>query len=216
MITLLIINNKTVINLFIFLLASQCISCGAKNDIPLEKDYHINKIFNKDEIKGLKNIVYYFDNIALADSECRSIDMCYKNFLDSLSNSEEWLMLEKNIDNSNIEYKLFEKLKKRNAFNEIWKYDYVFKHSSEPVDTMIMLSMKIDGKYFKFLEAKAEKRKFLNIYVDNFRQSRDIGPIMVNYFFHEYKKVSFNKEIYRLIWAVHYITLNWKRDYNEE
>jgi hypothetical protein len=192
-------------------------SCFSSNKTGLEDNASVNKIFSKKEVANLKQIVSLFDSIILLNSPGENIDISYLNYFASISNSESLDKLWKQVGlaNSPAVNSLIINLKKKNAFNDIWIYDYGLDFVTS--DTIFIdLAPNLQGKYMRLLELLGKQDKYLDSYTTTIKSFGGIGPSAISMFMKDYyMHVDFNQEVYRLVWAVHYITILSEQEYHE-
>jgi len=103
-------------------------------------------------------------------------------------------------------------LKNQEIFNEIWKFSNEYDYKSN--DTIsLRLNINLQGKYFILLESLGKDDDFMKQYCSSMQASGNINPALIASVIKHYKDVNFQRDINRLIWAVHYITILFKEPY---
>lgn len=199
---------------FLYLCVLLVNSFCTQGETTLNKDPDVLSVFNEKEISSLIEIIYFYDNHVLKKE--KEVSKAYFNYFDSISDLEvfENIIISKSGNWSKAEL-LLEELKLNGVFNEIWKYDY--EYDSKFTDTLyIRLSYNLQGKYFELLKLKGNKYAYIFDYVNSIENCHCIPPSSItNFLKNNYKKTNFRKESNRLIWAIHYITVLYKKDYSQ-
>ena len=177
------------------------ISCSTNRNLSSSKQ--VNSTFKKTEINDIKTIINFFEQSICKDfnNDCES---CYKAFnkrmLEEANNGKFGL---------NIPYdsqmKMYKKLNKA-LFNEIWSYGYSWKPNSK--DTIKIISINFNGKYFNFLKELGNSNTIINRYYEDLQSSGEITPLMINRLINEYDKYDTESIEIRLFYAIHYLILN--------
>ncbi len=167
------------------------VSCSQENFI-----INPNRNFTKKEISQLKNILNEFDQILMTKYDTESPEKAYLEYSDS---AEKQLMR-----NSSIPYirnidSLFIEISKYEVYDQIW--------ISDTLDNKVYININPNGKYMKFLKKIAQRNDFINRYYRKNKILGDISPSMVNNFASHVRKINLKDNNYRLIFAIHYITL---------
>lgn len=185
------------------------ISCVSTSHKKLLKDTDVLKVFKKEEISSLSLIVDFFDSFVLQKVKNQNINKAYHEYFDSISNSESLEDLKTGIEwtTSNDLESLIKKLKEKNHFDEIWTVTYNIDFRKK--DTLSSsLELNMEGKYIKLLTLLAKKDTIIEQYINSLMTAGIISPSLIEAMLNDfYKSYDFNNELYRLIWAVHYITI---------
>jgi hypothetical protein len=191
--------------LFIVLLALIAFSCTRSSKQSFEQNSFVKSNFNNNELEYMHQIVKSFDSIVLSTSSKTDINEAYNELF-----SEE---------NFGIDFfKLgFNKLSNRAlvsnpAFSIIWRYEYGCDRLTK--DTLsVSLIINLNGKYFKLLENVSKGNKALTSYVHYIHEVGAIPPTHNYFFFSNNVDLNYNNEVYRLLAAVHYISLSSYKDF---
>ncbi|MCF8302125.1 MAG: hypothetical protein K9I94_02530 [Bacteroidales bacterium] len=203
--------NKIRISFTILLVLSLVVnhSCTPVSHMELMKDPAVLKVFNKKEIASLELIVNFFDSFILEKTEKdQGINQSYYQYFETIKNSEsiEDLRINIGLSNSNDTRALIKKLKNQGVFCEIWKYSYGYDFKTK--DTIsVKLELNQQGKYMQLLEVLGRENTFLLEYYNDLQNSGTISPGSIAQFLKYYRVVDFQKEVNRMVFAVHYITI---------
>jgi len=190
-------------------------SCNAKQEIQLEKFKTITQTFNAKQVKGLNEILAFFDEEVCksAGIEGKEVLDCYQKYFEKLALSVETGNLEINISYP----KQTEFLSKINPdlFQEIWNERQMIKfkdrmHKKIPPDTLQIIFLKLDGGYADFLKIFAKKNDKIKFYSNHLQAVSDISPSIVADVLMNYKDYDISDEHIRLVIAIHYLTLNYQ------
>lgn len=197
-------------NIVLFTLALVInLSCIPISHMELTNDPDVLKIFNKEEISSLELIVNFFDSFILENTEkAQDINQSYYQYFETIKNSEsiEDLSVHIGIANSNITKSLIKKLKDRKIFYEIWKYSYGY--DFETKDTLsVRLKINQQGKYVQLLKLLGKSNNYFLDYNKDLQSCGTICPGNIAQFMKYFREVDFHREVYRLVYAVHYITI---------
>ncbi len=189
-------------------------SCATKSQVKLMDDENVRKIFNKEEIESLTLIVGFFDGVIVEGAATQDINDEYQRFFNVVNEAESFEDLKTNIGlaNSAEVKELMWQLKDVEFFDEIWKYEYGYDYRTK--DTIsIRLTLNMQGKYFKLLELLGARNEYLKEYVNTTQTAGTIPPSLIAGILRAYNNFDFHKEINRLVWAVHYITILSEKEY---
>ena len=207
--------KKTI--LITFLLVTN-LFCKPNSNMELMNNPDIIKVFSKEEISSLELIVDFFDSFILKKAKKnQDINQAYHEYFESIDRSEsiEDLRIHIGLTNSDNTKELIMTLKEKGIFKEIWKYSYEYDYITK--DTLsVNLAPNVQGKYMQFLELLGKHNNYISEYVNTIQSSDCIAPSLVAGFMKDfYKDVDFHKEVNRLIFAVHYITIVSEEKYNK-
>ena len=191
------------------------ISCTSNSQIKLKDDTYVVQIFNQEEISSLSMIVGFFDSLIVKNTGNQGVNQEYRRYFNAVSESESFEDLRTHIGlASSIDIiKLIKQLKEEGIFNEIWNYEYGYDYKTK--DTVsIRLTLNMQGKYFKLLESLGTKNDYLKEYVNTVQTSGCIPPSLIAGVMKTfYRDIDFQREVYRLVWAIHYITILSEKKY---
>jgi len=184
-------------------------SCTPISHMKLMNDPDVRIVFNEEEISSLGLIVNFFDSFILENTgEAQNIHQSYHQYFETIENLEsiEDLSINIGLANSNATKTLIKKLKDREIFNEIWNYSYGYDFQTK--DTLsVELELNQRGKYVQLLELLGKNNKFFLEYYKELQSSGTISPVNISQFKKYFQEVKFQKEVNRLVFAVHYITI---------
>ncbi len=190
-------------------------SCMPISHTELMNDSDVIKIFNKEEIPSLELIVNFFDSFILENTEKnQDISQAYYQYFETIMNSGsiEDLRINIGLSNSDAIKTLIKKLKDRGVFNEIWNYSYEYDFQTK--DTLsVKLELNQQGKYVQLLELLGKNNDLFLEYYKGLSSCGCISPTNIAQFLKFYKEVNFQREVNRLVFAVHYITIVSDRKY---
>lgn len=190
----------------ISILILHIISCTSAPNTCAKEDAALKKEFTNEEITSLNLIVNYFDSHVLKIISSSDTNEAYHSYFESLisSNSYESLNAKVGLNQSEVN-NLLKNLEAKGVFDEIWNYEYGYDYETK--DTLsIVLVPNLNGRYWKFFEIISQDDSYLNEYKSRVDESRNIPPSIITGFQNIHNKFDFNKEVNRLIWAVHFIT----------
>ena len=193
------------------------LSCIPISHTELMNDSDVLKVFNKKEIPSLELIVNFFDSFILENTEkSQDISQAYYQYFETIKNSEsiEDLSIHIGLSNSDVTKTLIKKLKDRGIFNEIWNYSYGYDFQTK--DTLsVELELNQQGKYVQLLELLGENNNYFLEYYKDLQSSGTISPGNIAQFMKYFREVEFQKEVDRLVFAVHYITIVSGEEYKK-
>lgn len=207
---------RSIILIYLFLIVN--ISCNSILNIRLSKDPDVLDIYNKKEIHSLELILGFFDDFISASTiNNQEIGKAYFEYFELINSSEslEDMEIYLGLAHSEDTKKLIMELKDRGIFNEIWQYDYNYDFQTKDTSS-VFLSPSVFGKYMQFLELKGKSNRSLEEYSKSIKNCACIAPSQIAFFMKDYyKKVDFQKEVNRLLFAVHYITIVSEQKYKK-
>lgn len=195
--------------LVIILLFHLSCSCSSSSDqIELKQDPGVLKVYNKNEILTLSKLVSAFDNIIVENSKRQVVALAYNEYFESLDTAESIEGLHNKLINSEEIDEMIQELKEKDIFNEIWKYSYNPNFQIDNTTTDLVLNLQ--GKHFELLKYLAENNNIYKGYTKSLQRAGGINPALTASVIKDYyKAVDFNKEVNRLVWAIHYITITF-------
>jgi len=182
-------------------------SCNLEN-VGLKNDKKINEIFNENEIEKLSEIISFFDGIVTKNTGIENIDSAYHNYCENLRYSESYDEFWKKIFMNKIEIQSFlNQMEKDELYKELWIKEYGLINNR--TDTIsIMLSPNWQGKYIDLIDCLIENDSIFIFYKESILASGTIPPSTVGGFHNIHPKMNFKDEKIRLIFALHFITIN--------
>ena len=193
------------------------LSCIPISHTELKNDSDVLKVFNEEEIPSLELIVNFFDSFILENTEkSQDITQTYYEYFETIKNSEsiEDLSIHIGLSNSDVTKTLIKKLKDRGIFNEIWNYSYGYDFQTKDTLT-VELELNQQGKYVQLLELLGENNNYFLEYYKDLQSSGTISPGNIAQFMKYFQEVNFQKEVNRLVFAVHYITIVSGEEYKK-
>lgn len=188
--------------LFLILIVT-LFSCNnvKKNSSQLHDDETLKKVFTSAEIANLQKVLDYFDNHVFPNTIDYNLD--YYNYFDHLSEVESYDDLLNKLDLKSSEFNtLLDGLIKNGFFSGIWVEE------TNVLNGKKSLTINFNGKFLKFLKLMGDDYSFLKSYSENIEIMGGIGVSAMGGFLKEYyKQVDFSNPSFRLIWAVHYISV---------
>jgi CRISPR/Cas system CMR-associated protein Cmr5 small subunit len=220
------LKDKTKVRKLFIILVVLIVAAGCSNQKTIESNPTIKKVFNESEIKDLQLILEFFEKqiCSIENKEDSKINDCYDSFIQRMTGAVETGGLEINIPFGE-QKKLYNTIND-STFNEIWDMSWIrtIPHSNsylkrigkdtlsieerEKSDTTNYIELKYEGKYVSFIEEYGNKSPVIKRYHENFVNAGGIGPsmissIMMNYEYYDIKDIRM-----KLIFAIHYLTLN--------
>jgi len=173
-------------------------NCNKTKYVHLENDSLVKKHFNKNEIKDLRNILFFFENEINKNCD-KTNKECFRQYLKNGGenyknkklgiNKEKQANILKNISNS--------------TFNKIWRYGYRTK------DSIDIIMINPGSKYMDFLEDLGSVKPNIKKY---YNAATSIPVVLnagsINYVFFHYNDFDLKDEKERLVLAIHFLTLN--------
>ena len=192
--------KKTIITIVALISIISCQN-NSNNPMDLSNNEKLTRFFSPDEIEAMESIISYFDKMVVPG--VTDYNSVYQKYFDEMAKAESYDDLLSKIDlKSKDAGLLIKNLKKNGVFNEIWT------ELPNKLNDNKSLDINWNGKYFQFLKSMSSEYSFLKNYVSSVESVGGINVVnkagMLKIY---YKEVDFNKEIIRLIWAVHYITV---------
>jgi len=185
------------------------LSCRPASNMELINNPDVLKGFNKEEASSLELIVNFFDSFILESTEkAQNINQAYYQYFETIKSTEsiEDVGIKIGLSNSACTKALIKNLKKSGVFQEIWKYSYSSDFKTK--DTLsVRLALNQQGRYMQLLKLLGEDNHFFFEYYQDLKMSGGISPGNIAQFIKYFPKVKFQKEVNRLVFAVHYITI---------
>lgn len=165
-------------------------SCTEKESFNNEENY-----WSDEDINELKYIVETYDDVLTIAYSTSNEKEAYISFLNTFSASIKMkgaFIAPNGLDIDITKLKVFDK---------IWK---IF-----PKDELDNYSANFFPKsiYFDYLESVSKNSDFIEKYIYSFEKANDLTPSAINYFAENGKEMDLSDLNYRLIVALHYLTL---------
>lgn len=193
---------KKLIPIFLFFL---CISCES---VGLEEDPIVKKHFSETEILHLNSILNFFDKeVEEQTPESIGIIKSYNSRFQVIKDSMQ--VSNPNVPILEIDSKKLKLLMSElpdSLINNIW-YSF-YRHDSFTNDSSKFLDIHPSSTYSEFLKSASSKSKFIAEYYDHLQQMTAISPSMHANMLLFPEKLNIQKERERLIYAIHFISLN--------
>jgi len=176
--------KKTILLIFLAILSA----CEQQAEIE-----NPNKIFTDSEVKELNWMVSEFDSILASKYKAGSVEENYKNYLKDTENYTFPIL--------NGMDKLGVQVMNLSVFSKIWwRYDNSLGNSGN-------YNIDAESEYLVYLKHIGESNDFIENYADKFSSAHDINPSVASEFSYRIKDVDLSDKNYRLIFAIHYLTL---------
>jgi hypothetical protein len=101
--------------------------------------------------------------------------------------------------------KMYQKLSP-GAFTEIWLRGIAV--NQETGDTTERMNLSYNGKFMRFLETLAQEYPLLGAYLKSFREEQGMNSVMIESFLYNYHLYQVSDVRVRLLFALHYLTIN--------
>ena len=193
------------------------LSCIPISHMELKNDPDVLMVFNKEEIPSIELIVNFFDSFIVENTEkAQDINQSYYQYFETIENSEsiEDLSIHIGLSNSDVTKALIRKLKDREIFYEIWNYSYGYDFQTK--DTLsVELELNQRGKYVQLLKLLGKNNDYFLEYDKHLQSSGTISPSNIAQFMKYFREVEFQKDVNRLVFAVHYITIVSGEEYKK-
>ena len=191
---------RTLISILLVLI----ISYSCSNDKKLETDKIIKKVYNESDIVFLKKILVFFDSEICKLSDKTDLYDCYQDYFD-------FKMKQINIGEFTIRIPFDKQLELFNSFDstfifENWGYGRM--HERKEDKYYEYLNLRNDGKFSKFLELLSSENKKFRYYSETLNSAGCITPSMIGGLIINAKEYDIKDEKVRLVFAIHYLTLN--------
>jgi hypothetical protein len=203
---------------FISLALFAILSCTTNPSLNLTDDPDVKEIFKKDEISSLAEIVQFFDDVIIENTKEKDVSKAYLKYFGEINKSDSFedLIPIIGIANSHETKKLIDKLKNKGIYNIIWKDSYNYNYESKDTISLNM-TLNLRGKYIHLLELLGENNDFIKKYVYSLQSSGCISPALISDVMKNFnKEMNFKKDVNRLIFAIHYITILSEDAYKKE
>ena len=192
------------------------LGCSSESQDSLEFNDTVKSIFSTPEIEDLNKILTFFESeiFEKAETDCSSISTCYQPFFDKMKSNEE--AGEFNIEISfEKQQKLYQSIDS-STFNQIWSFSWGTVRNGDSRDTLKMMLWNNEGKYFEFLEKFAKEEVVVQNYYETYTKAGTISPSMVAGLIMYHDKYDIKDIRFRLLIAIHYLTLNDERKRKEK
>ena len=171
----------------------------------MEEDKIIIESFSKEQIHDFKIILKFYDESICKSANETELMKCYDIYLDELKNRS----IQTGDFSLNIDYdeqKLMYKNINKTTFDNIWKMGNGKNAKKEPID--VLLFNLESSSYLSFLKKLHEKDAKWTNYYNWLRDNGVITPPMISTLLTAYNEVNLNDEKIRLVFAIHYLTIN--------
>jgi hypothetical protein len=191
---------KTLISIVVILTISFSNSFGKK----LESDRIVKEVFTETEIVELKKILIFFDTEICNLFNKANLYDCYEDYFAKHQENDSLGILDPMIPYEN-QLELFSSLDS-SFISKIWELTVSYKVREDKYYEIYNLNS--NRKYGEFLKLLASKnRKFVN-YAKSLENAGAISPSMIGGLIMFYEKYNIKDEKVRLVFAIHYLTLN--------
>ena len=173
----------------------------------LRTDSTLNSIFTTQEINNLEKVLNFFTTQICKLEEVDShqeID-CFEQYCKNLKKRAR--------DLSSIDLKLSLEEQRKfytridpSSFHEVWHYEKLWKPKT--TDTVIIINVDPDGRYARFLNSLGQEHEKVGQYYQDLESLGGICPTMIAELLMNYKAFDFTDERIRLLFAIHYLTMN--------
>ncbi len=194
------------------------ISCALSSKTALKTHTAIVQIFSNEEIVSLESIITFFDKIIMEKTQLPKVNDAYCSYFETINKKESFDEFEKliHIENKESYRNLITQLKEKGMYKKIWIDAYKYKSFVRKDTLKTYRRYKWEnGKYMNFLRLVGEKDTFIKDYRESIIACGDICLTDIVSFMKFYKRFDFNKEIDRLMYAVHYLTLLSEEKYKK-
>ena len=186
---------------FLLLISSTIFGQGLKTDSTM------SSIFNIQEINNLEKILDFFTEqiCELEGIENHNVIDCFNSYcknLKEMSAASGSIDINLSLD----EQKRFYDNIQQSTFNQIWHYEKTWIPNT--TDTIFEINIDPKGKYAKFLKSMGQEYDKVDEYFNNLESSGGICPSMISELLMNYQEFKFNDERIRLLFAIHYLTIN--------
>lgn len=191
---------KEILKAIVFTFMILSISCKEKS--------LIERHFSPDEIITINEIIEYYDNWIVSQTDEKNISKAYLNFLDKVQpkvlkeNNTEYLLPDK----ENV--RQFLSSLEQNNLDEIYlveDYRLTFNQEKSVFDTVLSeysLRIRYPSKFISFLEELKTDQKFFRPYFDNIDLEANIGSAAFAEIILGYKQINFKKREERLVFVI--------------
>lgn len=183
------------------------LSCWSTSDLKLVDDPNVLKIYTSEEISSLNQIVVFFDDFIMKSTKEQQLNEAYHKYVESICYAGSMDELKKRIgltiNNTKL---LINNLKEKGVFYEIWQYEYGLDYKTKDTISQSLIP-NISGKHYKLLKLIGQTNEELKEYTNIIKTCGSIPPSLIAGFQNVHSKFDFTKELHRLIWAVHYLTI---------
>jgi hypothetical protein len=173
----------------------------------LQTDSTMNSIFTSAEINNLEKILIFFSNqiCKLEDLDNHHAIDCFESYCKNLkerTNAFGSVDLMLSLKEQKVFYNNIDSF----TFNEIWHFEKAWKPKT--TDTIIEIDINPNGKYAKFLKSLGQEYDKVGKYYQDLESLGGICPTMIAELLMNYQEFNFRDERIRLLFAIHYLTMN--------
>lgn len=173
-------------------------SCNTESTPNLSNNPDIQKIFTLEEIQDLETLNQFFNSQICGDTETNE-KQCYISFFQNMNTNNELGYVKLNLDYKT--QKTIYKQINQTTFDEIWTFS-----TNMYTDSIGEIIYNRDGKFMTFMTMVAKNDKLIEDYLIAYEEAGDIYAGMTE----TYKFKGNESQNFKLIIAIHYLTLNDK------
>lgn len=200
---------RTIFSVIMFLI----LSCSQPNFASLSKDKVILDAFTTEQISDLEYFIDKVDSIVIARTKTSILKDSYRQYCKFLINAESIEGLEMLLDRDREFYNsLIEEFKNFKVFSDIWiAYSLSYPKQNSAYE---YLGVNINGNYIVFLEAFTKFNCEASGYFDAIISSGEIrASIALGLLVHN-ERYDFSNPATRLLFAIHFATIHYKKSIN--
>lgn len=202
--------------IIVLLLTIVIIGNAQSEKLKLIDDPVVLKVFNKNEISDLLLVVDFFDSIILKDDiyNKQNINQIYQEYFKVIADKESFMCLKEEVglSESSSARLLINRLKNDDIFNDIYLDAYFVELSTK--DTLhSRLDINPLGRFMTLLGSLSKEVQVYEQYVADIQFCYGICPSNVSYIIYLYRDIDFDREVNRLVFAIHYIAILSTEEY---
>ena len=195
---------KIILSITTFILLSLA---ALGNDYRLHSNQLVNKYFDVQEIKDLELILEFFDQIVLNKTGMNDMQIAYPQFINMTINDTTYyrqpddFFSQFEIDSAR-QKELFKEISDETKY-KIWCLCTKFEKGGEA-----FLEIDRNGNYAKMIKKNRREHPYFKSYFNSLRLAFGTTPSMIMNLGFYVDEINYKKEINRLIFSIHILTLN--------
>jgi len=200
--------KKTVVIIFLSILCFSSIGQNVLED--LRKDRIVNQIFEEKNYNSLLLILNLYDNWVTEKTGIFDIDSAYHVFSENVkyNNSIEDVWDKTKLPQCQLDSIILSCTMSR-TFKRIWNYDFL--QSDNQIDSFyVNLCINSELKYGDYLRELSKENEGINDYIVAIESAGCIPPTALLYAAWTHENYDFSKVHWRLFYAIHFVTINYK------
>ena len=178
----------------------------------LRNDKLIKKHFNKKDIENLHKIMNFFDQTVKQNCDDTTlINICYQDYCDKIKSNADSGSLDPGFTYE-IESQLLNDLDKR-SFNKIWYYTESYRVDKGVKVYYFPRTIELSYKspFMNLCKDISDENPAWKFYYENYQTAGTMNSDMIEGVLSRYEKFIFSEIRERLLFAIHYLTMNSRK-----